>query len=270
MPALSILLVGDMDRTEFGDVRASLERWGMVQRFANIDAAAATIEAGRIAPDVMVIAQAFPGQFSHLSIERLRRLAPLARVLGLMGSWCEGEMRSGEPWTAVRTYWHQWPARSRRELQRLADGQCGAWALPPTATEEERLLADGGPHHSPLPKEQGTSGLVAIRSPSSEMAEWLLAACRRRGYATVRQRASFAAKVDGATAAIFDGVDLSDEECDELRRWAAALRPAPVYVLLGFPRVEHSRRALAAGAAAVISKPLALDDLFQYVDAAVA
>ena len=53
-------------------------------------------------PDVIVVAQAFPGQFSHQAIDRLRRLAPLARMVGLMGSWCEGEMRTGSPWPARR------------------------------------------------------------------------------------------------------------------------------------------------------------------------
>ena len=274
MTPLSILLVGDTDRTEFDDARVSMERWSAVHRLTDVDAAAAAIEAGRIVPDVIVVAQAFPGQFSHESMERLRRLAPLARVLGLMGSWCEGEMRSGQPWLALRNYWYQWPARCRRELQQLAEGHGGMWALPPTATEEERLLADAnvlnghGPHPSPLPKGEGTCGLVAIRSPSVEMADWLSAACRRQGYATVRQREPFSARVEGATAAIFDAVDLSDAECDELKRWADALGPAPVIVLKTFPRIEHRHRVLAAGAAALLSKPVTVEDLFWQIEMA--
>ena len=100
------------------------------------------------------------------------------------------------------------------------------------------------------------------------MAEWLSAACRRRGLATLWQRAPSADRVTGAAAAIFDASDLADDECADLQRLAAALRPAPVVALLAFPRAEHCRRALSAGAAAVLSKPLAVEDLFWQIDAA--
>ena len=73
--------------------------------------------------------------------------------------------------------------------------------------------------------------------------------------------------MEGAAAAIFDGSDLAEDECDELKRLAAALKPAPVIALLAFPRAEHHWRALSAGAAAVLSKPLAVEDLLWQIDA---
>ena len=66
----------------------------------------------------------------------------------------------------------------------------------------------------------------------------------------------------GAVAAIFDSADLGQDQCGDLNRLVATLHPAPVIALLAFPRVEDHRRALSAGAAAVLSKPLAVDDLF--------
>lgn len=48
----------------------------------------------------------------------------------------------------------------------------------------------------------------------------------------------------------------------------ATLRPAPVIALLDFPRIEDYDRAMAAGAVAVVSKPLHLDDLFWQLDRA--
>ena len=94
------------------------------------------------------------------------------------------------------------------------------------------------------------------------MADWLLAACRGHGLAAVWQRRPADARVEGATAAIFDAAELDDAECDELRRFAAAVQPGPVIALLGFPRIDDHRRALSAGAAAVLSKPVAVEDLF--------
>jgi CheY-like chemotaxis protein len=263
-PTLSLLLLGDTDRHEFGAARSCLDRWGDVQAFRDVAAAAEAMAAGQVVPDVIVVAEAFPGQFSHRAVDQLRRQSPFARVIGLMGSWCEGEMRTGTPWPGVaRTYWHQWAARCDRELRRLAEGQNCAWMLPPTATEEERLLAD---LTHPWPPRRG---LVVIRARSHEMTEWLSAACRSRGYATVWQRAAAAARVEGATAALFDTAELNENENGELRRMVATLDPAPVIVLLSFPRADDSKRALSAGAAAVVSKPLAVDDLFEAMETVV-
>jgi CheY-like chemotaxis protein len=52
-----------------------------------------------------------------------------------------------------------------------------------------------------------------------------------------------------------------------LRRLSEILGPAtPIVAIVDFPRVEDRDRAMAAGAAAVLSKPLLLDDLFWQLD----
>ncbi len=299
-PPLSILILGDAARPEFHDARACLGRWGTVADFADPDSAAAAFAENRVVPDLLAVAQAFPGQFSHETIDRLRRLAPLARVLGLMGSWCEGEMRSGSPWPAtLRTYWHHWPARGDRQLRRLAMGQSCSWALPLTASEEERLLADvstaaatclaestrlGESRNAPPLQwggfaepekavadsidamEQPWQGLVAISTHSHEMADWLSAACRQRGLRALWQHDRAATRIDGATAAIFDSAQLCDEEWETVRRFAEAVRPAPLVALLSFPRIEDRDRAVSAGASAVLSKPVLLEDLLEALD----
>ena len=132
------MLLGDADRREFCEARDRLTALGRVRRAGGVEEAAAILAGGGPPVDVIVIAQARPGEFSHDNVQRLRQIAPLARIVALLGSWCEGESRSGKPWPGVvRTYWHQWPARAERELRRLAAGECSAWALPPTATDEE-------------------------------------------------------------------------------------------------------------------------------------
>jgi hypothetical protein len=255
------LLLGDAERREFCQARDTLSALGRVRRAANIDEAAAALAEEEAAVDVIVVAEARPGEFSPAQIERLRQAAPLARIVGLLGSWCEGEVRSGRPWpAAVRTYWHQWPARAQRELRRLAAGRPSAWTLPLTATEEDRLLADA---ERPLP---ARSGLIAIAARSFAMADFLAAACRRCGYATAWLRPPGALRVGGAKAVVFDGSDCRGAEHQELRRLAAAMAPAPLLALLDFPRIEDFDRCRAAGAAAVLSKPLLLADLFWWLD----
>ena len=258
---ICILLVGDSDRSEFREARSALSRWGRVTSVPEVESAGAALSQGQVAADVIVVAQAFPGQFSHQAIERLRRLAPLARVLGRLGSWCEGETRTGKPWPgAIRIYWHQWPPRCDRELGRIRRGESSAWGLPVTATEEERLLLASD---SPVPKPQG---LIAIYTRRLEMEDWLSAALRRRGCPTVWLWPPHPSRVEGAAAAIFDGSDCRGRQLRQLEHLAAMLRPAPVIALLDFPRIEDCNRALGAGAAAVVSKPPHLEDLFWQLD----
>jgi DNA-binding NarL/FixJ family response regulator len=253
---ISILLLGDTLRAEFRRAREVLEAPGHVRHARSADDAAAELAGGQWTPDVIVVAQTYPGQFSPAALDGLRRRAPLARVVALLGSWCEGEMRSGRPSPGViRLYWHQGPARCQRQLRRILAGRDSTWDLPATATEEERLLAAS---KTPWPRRQG---LVLLATPCFEMEALLAAVCRACGYATVWLREPQAARAEGATAAIFDASDGSQWELNQLRRLATAVAPAPVVALMDFPRIEDLERFLAAGAAAVLAKPLNVDDL---------
>jgi CheY-like chemotaxis protein len=263
-PEISILLVGSTDRSEFREARAVLEESARVVAAAEAESAVVVLAEGRIAPDLIVVAQAYPGQFSHADVDRLRRLAPLARVVGLLGSWCEGETRSGQPWpAAIRLYWHRWEARVRREIARLCAGASSTWSLPITASEEERLLrlAD-----EPTVPHGPREGLIAVATPDYEMQDWLRAACQRRGYASVWLLPHQPVSLEGVIAAVFDGNDCRGGEAERLGKLARALGPVPIVALLDFPRIDDRNRALAAGAKAVLSKPLLIEDLFWHLE----
>jgi CheY-like chemotaxis protein len=261
MTRLNILFVGDGGRAEFRDARASLNALGRVTPFSDPQRAAAALTAGRSPPDAIVVAQSYPGQFSAEEMDRLRQMAPLARIIALLGSWCEGEQRSGKPWPALRVYWHQWPARSARQLRRLLESPGPTWALPLTATDEERLLAEAA---EPWPERRG---LIVVNAVTVQAEEWLCDACAARGYATVGWLGWRPTRVQGATAAIFDGAGFQDEERDRLAWFSATLRPAPVIALADFPRIEDRQRILAAGAAAMLSKPVTVEDLWWQIEA---
>ncbi len=258
---LAILIVGDTGRAEFCEARRDLARWGAVTAAGSIAEAAVLLDDSLYSPAVIVIAQAYPGEFPAETVERLRRRAPLARLVALLGPWCEGETRSGRPWPGgIRVYWHQWPARAACELARIAGGLFSSWSLPATASEEERYLALSGKPNSIR------DGLVAVISPHPAMQAWIAAACRRQGFATAEVRPQSETSVGALAAAIFDGSEARGVELAELRRWVAAVAPAPLIALLDFPRVEDRDRALEAGAAAVLSKPLVLEDLYWQIE----
>lgn len=249
---MSVLLVGNVDRAEFREVRPMLDEAGLVVPVPNMSLAVEMLSAQQLAPEVIVLAQSCPGEFSETDVERLRRLAPLARILGLLGSWCEGEMRSGKPLPGVvRIYWHQWAARWHRELDRLCSGRSPTWGLPPTASEDDRLLLAAD---QPWPIRDG---LIVVVARLPHLAECLAAACQATGYSTVSLHPSWEARVTGAVAALFDVTD----GLDDLARWTKVFAPLPIIALLDFPRIENHAQALAAGAAAVLSKPLVWEDL---------
>lgn len=267
MPVVAIVLVGNVERPEFAGVAGFLESLGQVHRFRDVGAAADATASGEIAADLTVIAQSYPGEFSHQSVDRLRAASPLTRIVALLGSWCEGEMRSGHPWPAVvRLYWHQGLGRIAREIKRLAGGACPSWGLPLTATEEERLLAECATGFQPVATRQRPvlrQGLVGIAARRFESFDWLSAVCRQYGSPTVWLRGPQYPRVEGLTAILIDGTDFGDAEMTTLRRLSERYSQARRVALMDFPRIEDRERVLRAGADAVISKPVSVEDLFE-------
>ena len=259
--SLSVFLIGDTSRPEFREACAALEEVAHVIRLADVDAAAAALVKDPLTPHGIVLVQSHPGQLAAdprirgcPEVERLRGLAPLCRLIVLLGSWCEGEPRSGHPLPGVvRVYWHEAAVRFRREFPRWCTPD-SAWSLPTTATDEERLLALLA---TSLPT--GT-GLVAVWTRRREMAGLLADTCRMAGYATAWLHPRLPGRVQGAAAAIFDADALDTATLDELKQFAAHIAPAPVLVLLGAPRIQDVRLARALGAV-VMAKPFRVDEL---------
>lgn len=256
MNGLTILLIAAEDRDELVAVRADLAESGVLAEASDLRAAQRIVAESETLPDVIILAQSRPGQYAAADVHALRSMAPMARVVCLLGSWCEGETRTGAPLPGViRVYWHQWPVRARRELALLAAGRSCAWALPVTAGEEDRLLAAG-------PCQAAGGGLALVYSREAPQADWLLTAFRQAGYTACHIGAAAEARGAAAAAAVvFDAADLGSEEESELRLLAAATHPAPIVVLLQFPRRDDLERALAAGAATVRAKPVLVDEL---------
>jgi len=257
-----ILLVGETRRGEFRAGRAAVDARVQVLEAADLEAASSLLADGEHAFDLIVLAAAYPGQFSAEAVECLWRLAPLSRVVALSGSWCEGELRSGHPIPgAVRVYWHQWGPRIGRESAHWLAGLRSSWGLPATTTEEERVLAMA---EEPFPQRPGR---IAVCSRESDVEDWICDTCRRAGYAVVRLHPDDPPPAEKPSAAVFDGSDESCRQIEDLRRFVATVRPAPVIALLGFPRQEDRDALVAAGATAVLSKPLFVQDLFWELDA---
>jgi CheY-like chemotaxis protein len=242
------------------------------------------------AVDLLVLSESRPGRFSAAAIEALRRRSPLARVWRLLGSWCEGETRSGRPpLGCLSTYWHQWEARWAQERARAAAGHPPAWALPLTSSPEERALAAA---EYPLARAGGPIGICA---PHAATAMALADACRLGGYSPeiLRLESRLEAgcwrpeageknaqgerqppisnpksKIKNPKSPTPDPSPiLWDTSADEMTNPAALERlralagQGPILAVVGFPRPDDIRRAAEAGIAAVVSKPYSVHDL---------
>lgn len=258
-----VLLTGDVDYRDFDQPREWLDVHTRLTTKPKLDQAHEWIGQATPAPRVIVVAQSRPGQFDAERIERLHAAAPLARLFALLGSWCEGEARSGHPWPGItRVYWHQWCARIPTELENIDVNMAGN--LPRTATATERLL---------MQTSSGTTqagGLVAIDTLRYADYSALAATCSLAGFSTLWIGTRQAPIAGGIDAVLWDGWSGTSAELDPLRRLVASRPALPVVALLSFPRREDVARARHAGAAAVISKPFMNQDLRYQLERAIA
>jgi hypothetical protein len=233
-------VIGDADHPDFCDAMAMLRG----------DARLAT--ENEMSPELIVAAQSRPGIISAREIDQLRRRWPLAGVVGLLGSWCEGETRTGRPWPGVeRLYWYEFPAWWRQQIALRVAGRCPDWSRP---ADFGLRISDCGlqsqsAHHP---------GVVILNVADADTANALAGILHEVGYATAWQRGGWpATRIHGAVAGIWDGGQLNEREQADLFAFCQQLGrgSAPVIALLDFPRRDGVERALEIGTATVLGKP---------------
>ena len=253
---LHALLIGDAAHGEFRSAIEIIESHGALTIVSDVESALGELEHASPPFSLVIVAQARPGEYSDAEIDALRRAAPLAPIVALLGSLCEGETRSGNPWPGViRVYWHQWRQRAGLELAAIKAGRSSAWSLPATASEEERLLCLG-------PRSLGQKqGLVVIATKNFAMADWLADACRGQSWTAIRTSATRPIKADGVAAVLWDAELTPEANASELAAIQASFPAAPIIALADFLRIEQQEQLLTAGVAAVLSKPVVLAEL---------
>jgi hypothetical protein len=91
-------------------------------------------------PDLVLVCQQWPDEFSESDVRRLLSLYPLARFVCAYGLWCESDGRSRDIWPlSVRVPVRCTADRMRRELEVVAGLRR---PLPLTASRDEIWLFD--------------------------------------------------------------------------------------------------------------------------------
>lgn len=243
-----VLAVGPWHEVEFTAATAGLKALQTCPSVASVDEACDRLTTAEMAPELILLAQSLPGGVRQWDVDRLQRLAPLARVVIVAGSWCEGELRTGAPPVgALRLYWYELAPWWRAAERRLAAGLCPAWSAPLDHPRAGRFAVDATIDVLKPPS------LLAIHADDvavfESWADAVATAVWTRGDAP-----------PGATAGIWDGGQLTERELERLRRFCRQVA-GPVVALLDFPRVEHIALAQAAGATSVFGKPYIVEEI---------
>lgn len=230
-----VLFIGDATHAEFRSVVTWLREYC---DWTACDAPLSAIEWSRHqrqSPDAVVLAEARPGMFQQSDVHLLQATFPDSRLVGLLGAWCEGELRTAPTWQGIRRlYWHQFLPRMAREL-------------------------------TPSVMSRMTGGTVLIQACSTEAFLAIADACSAGGFRAVRFLPTGVEVPPFSLAGIWDCQQSVSREAGALAQFVQQLHPTPVLALMGFPRSDDESAVLATGATAVMSKPYALEDLLSEI-----
>lgn len=187
-------------------------------------------------PDLVIVIQNRPDEFSADDVANLLSAFPLARWICCFGFWCESDGRNRDFWPpAIRISARSAETRIRRELDVLRNGSS---ALPLTAGREEVFAFD---HPSEL-SSSGNGENIRIVSPDRKLKRWLFDLLTDSGYRPGN---------DDATGVIWDADPMTPESLEHLKTLAAT---QPVVVLMNAATARDTDELTAAGVSAVLPK----------------
>jgi hypothetical protein len=261
--AVSALVIGDAADAHFRACTAWLD--------ANLNSVFAgdvrhSIEAhDAFCPMLVVLLQSRPGQFVESELAVLRSRWPLARIVGIYGSWSEGEPRNGPAASGVyRIAWHAAIARLSESLERAPQSRSASrpghlFDLPATATADERLLA----HARAMSSARRTIAVAAVRASYADpLVEALAAAGNAAFYWPLDGRAT----ARGIDAVVWDAFGC-EHDLEQFRKLLpGGASETPVVATLDFPRPQDVARLAELGVMNLLGKPLLVTDVLGCLD----
>ncbi len=253
MDNTTVLLVGCYQRTEFDSAVRSLRQVASLIFAADSQEALSRAREMPI-PDVVVLVQSRPGQISDQSVRLLQQAWPLSQFVALLGSWCEGETRTGKPWPDIpRVYSHQWLGRLRSALG-------GQTLLDLSGLRDELSNTNSRPSMI-------SGRLIAVYARGFSYAEALGEALAAAGCSVVCLTLGEHAFSAGVAIVLYEvnrDPEGLIEDLDKLR----CRHPGAQVVAIGtFPRAEEIDELRKKGVAVVVSQPFRVDDLVHQLGA---
>jgi CheY-like chemotaxis protein len=250
--AAKLLVTGDYWNSDFkdliggGQASTTLVTLDKFLLFSDPNSSSTTLDiGGEDTFDLVVIAQSRQGQFDQSLIDAVKKFAGTTPIVMMLGSWCEGEMRSDQPVEGVkRVFWHQWRGRFNAFLNHLA--------------EADHIVAA-----STLEREDSSQNLcVGISAGNVESYDSLSAAIQSFGWKTRWVERTNALSLAGAINAVCIDANSVDDNLERRISWLKEqVFDVPLVLSLNFPRKNEVAKVRNLGVSDVISKPFELNDL---------
>lgn len=191
-------------------------------------------------PDVAVVCQSRPDEFSAADVHALFARFPVTRWVCCFGVWCESDGRNRDAWPfGARVPARM--ARSRLERERdVLNGLCDP--LPLTAGREEAFAFDYAAGNAG--RKPGLTGAVKSADP----------ALRRAFADRLPVIGATITDAESADVILWDADPWNEAAAARLRRLRAANPAAAIVALLGLELPGDERMVTAAGADVVLAK----------------
>lgn len=252
----TIFVVGCWARSEFKEAREWLATHARVHRFADVACLLQAIASGGEDPHQIILVQARPGEFHSADVDRIRNLVPLTRVSVLLGSWCEGETRSGFPLVDVpRIAWHN----LRSQMPQLATELSSNKVLPMTTSEQVRWRSDIR-NSRPVAVRR-----IGVYSADLAQIETICETLAANGHEPLRFGTP---EQELCEAIVWDdagGARLPRIPVHEIARAFEIGRQLPILALRTFARIQDFETDQQHGVSATIAKPFQIADLLQQI-----
>ncbi|MCA9216099.1 MAG: response regulator transcription factor [Planctomycetales bacterium] len=233
-----LFVLGCLDSSEFHTAREWLGTSDRTQVFETLESMPSDPEASPLA---VVVAQTTRGQFSASIGRVLQERYPKAHIFSLVGSWCEGETRSGLPIAdAERIYAAEFVSRIKRFCTR-----------PKHAAN--RLLVN--------------RAKAVVVSHDVWFAESIADAIHVAGGTAVSALTRTRVRLPRANIIVYDVHPSPTQRFDELALIQSQWH-LPIICVADFPRGFEVNELLSLGAHSVLPKPFAMDDLLFQINEA--
>ena len=212
--------------------------------------------------DLIVVGQSRQGQYDQATINQVRAFAGTTPIVMLLGSWCEGELRSDSPVQGVkRVFWHQWRGRFRAFVEALANEDSAVWHSPVTETQADGIVAANAALN--LDGSSGQDGLtIGVSAWNVDTYDVLSEAVKTLGWNTYWIERSSSADLSRIASAVCVDANSFDDSLERRLAWLKdSGYDAPIVVAMNFPRADEVRELSSVGVHCVVSKPFELNDL---------
>ncbi len=256
-----VLLLGNTQPSEMQPVAEFVRQHSnhaSLKQAKSLSAALELVNGQHWFPDLVVVCQNRPDEFSRTNVERLLSLLPLTRWVCCFGAWCESDGRNRDIWPlSVRVPARCAHARIRRELGVLLDQQP---SLPLTASRDE-IFAYDRPGHLP---QNGSQLPVAVFSPDFELRAWLTDLLIAAGY-----QSGSTDHPESPAAIVWDVDPLCEPTLAKIRDFRSHNPGIAIVALAAFAHPEDVQALKTCGADAVVAKLTTQTDLLDALQNAV-